>query len=184
MQRASNNVNLRRRKSIRTAIVFLVLFTGIQGLVYGQNPPPADEELNVSDLLKLPGTVIGEGRNLKAVGLLKVARYRVEQVRLPKTMNVEVGGKKVDTDEAFRVTIVGGPFPVRALPPVVWIDDVAVGYGVESEDLTEITVVTFDRAALREGARIFLSYGNKESKEGRVQLPESLLLDGPKGGQQ
>jgi hypothetical protein len=131
----------------------------------------------------LPGTIIGEGRNLKAVGKFKVARYRIEHLTLPKTMNVEVGGKKVETGEAFRVIIVGGPFPVRALPPVVWIDDEAVGYGVESEDLTEITVVLFDRAALREGARMFLSYGDKENKENRTELPEKLTLGGPKGGQ-
>jgi hypothetical protein len=71
---------------------------------------------------------------------------------------------------------------VRALPPVIWIDDTAVGYGVENEDLNTITVVTFDPSLLREGATIFLSYGDKEDKTDRVAVPEKLKLDGPKGG--
>ncbi|HVF57336.1 MAG TPA: hypothetical protein VM934_14370 [Pyrinomonadaceae bacterium] len=184
MDRAINPCSLYRRKSIRTTIIFLLLFTGSQAIAFSQDTPPQDQEITVSDVLKLPGTVIGEGQNLKAVGKFKVARYRVEHVMLPRTTTAEVGGKKVETGEAFRLTIVGGPFPVRAMPPVVWIDDVAVGFGAENEDLTEITVVTFDRAALREGANIYLSYGDKENKADRARLPEKLTLGGPKGGQQ
>jgi hypothetical protein len=74
------------------------------------------------------------------------------------------------------LTIFGGPFQVHALPPVVWLDDIALGYGVESEDLDAITAVTFDASLLREGASIYLSYGQKEEKEGRVALPEKLKL--------
>jgi hypothetical protein len=70
---------------------------------------------------------------------------------------------------------------VRALPAVIWVDDVAVGFGVEGEDLTEITAVTFDESLLRDGATLYLSYGDKENKEGRTALPEKLKLDA-KGG--
>jgi hypothetical protein len=85
---------------------------------------------------------------------------------------------------AFRVTVTGGPFPIRALPAVVWIGDAAVGYGVESEDLDAITAVTFDESLLRDGATVYLSYGDKENKSERSALPEKLDLGAGKGGNQ
>ena len=134
------------------------------------------------DILSLPGTVLGEGANANAVGPFKARTFRVEEVSLPRPVRAEVAGRDTEVTKAYRLTIIGGPFPVRALPAVVWVDDVAVGYGVESEDLTEITAVTFDASVLREGASLYLSYGSKEDKEDRTRLPERLTLDGPKGG--
>lgn len=137
----------------------------------------------MTDLLELPGTVIGEGRNTRPVGPHKAATFRVEHLTLPRPMVAEVGGRRTETAEAFRLSIVGGPFPVRALPPVVWVDDVAIGYGVENEELTAITVITFDRSLLREGASIYLSYGDRENRKERVALPEKLTLTGRRGGE-
>ena len=142
--------------------------------------PSQSQEINISDLLKLPGRVLGKGSNTKPVGKHQITTYRIEEVTLPHPMEVEIGGKRTQLTRALRVTIIGGPFAVRALPPVIWIDDVAVGYGVENEDLTEITTVTFDPALLREGATLYLSYGDKKIKEDRVELPEKLKLDGAK----
>jgi hypothetical protein len=138
----------------------------------------------MSDLLKLPGKVIAESNAAAPAGRLKVKNYRVEELTLPAPATVEVGGKRVKVARAFRVTVTGGPFPVRALPAVVWIDDVAVGYGVESEDLDAITAVTFDASLLNEGATLYVSYGDKESKEDRTALPERLKLNAKKGGDQ
>jgi hypothetical protein len=137
----------------------------------------------MSDLLKLPGKVIAESNApAAAAGRLKVKNYRVEELTLPAAVEVEVGGRRVEVSRAFRVTVTGGPFPVRAMPAVVWIDDVAVGYGVESEDLDAITAVTFDASLLREGATLYVSYGDKEKKEDRTPLPERLKLGANKGG--
>lgn len=183
----AKNINFYRWRNVRLAFGLLLVVLGGQTFASAQeNPAPTSrQELTVSDLLKFPGVVIGEGSNTKAVGAHKVAKFRVEQVALPQTTEVEIGDRKVEVDHAFRLTIVGGPFPVRALPPVVWVDDVAVGFGVENEDLTEITVVTFDRALLKEGARLYLSYGDKENKKDRTELPEKLTLTGgAKGGRQ
>ncbi len=77
--------------------------------------------------------------------------YRVEELSLPRAMKVELRGQKVEVDKAWRVTVTGGPFEVRTSPAVIWIDDDILGYGAESEELTEISVITFDRALLREG---------------------------------
>jgi hypothetical protein len=156
---------------------------GSISLAQSQNPStsPEDQELSFSDLLKLPGKVVGEGTNTRATGKFKVVTYRLEEVALPRAMEVKIHKQNVQVNKAFRLTVTGGPFPVRALPPVIWIDDTAIGYGVESEDLDAITALTFDSSLVREGATIYLSYGDKENKEDRVALPEKLQLKDAKG---
>ena len=130
----------------------------------------------MADLMKLQGRLLSEGRNNQPTGPLKLTKYRVEELSLPQSINVELRGRAVEVDKAWRVTIIGGPFQVRALPPVIWIDDFPLGYGAENEQLSEISIITFDRSLLREGAAISLSYG--ESKNARMELPEKLTLIG------
>ncbi|HEY9284313.1 MAG TPA: hypothetical protein VIP46_12735 [Pyrinomonadaceae bacterium] len=174
-------------KSIPLTASFLFLLCACAPPAFAQDAPAAadspqaNQELTVTDILRLPGRVIGEGRNTRAVGHHKVKSYRVEEVTLPRMTEVRIKGETRSVGRAFRVTVKGGPFPVRAMPPVVWVDDVAVGYGVENEELTEITAVTFDDSLLVEGATLYLSYGDKENKEDRTALPEKLTLGGPKG---
>lgn len=175
----------RRMLSILTAASLLLIIIGSASVASAQTSAAAsqtEQELTVSDLLELPGKILGEGVNTKATGKYKAASYRVEEIALPRMMEVEIRGQKMQASRAFRLNVTGGPFPVRALPPVVWIDDTPVGYGVENEDLNTITVITFDSALLSEGATIYLSYGDKKDKSDRIALPEKLKLDGPKGG--
>lgn len=174
------------RKGLWLALGLMLVLVGSTSLALGQEASASqvNQELNMTDLLKLPGKVLGEGRNTKVTGKFKVARYRVEEVTLPQAVEKEIRGEKRLVGKAFRVTVVGGPFPVRAMPPVVWIGDVAVGYGVENEDLNEITAITYDPDLLLDGATLYLSYGDKKNKEDRVEVPEKLKLAGPKGGVQ
>ncbi|HVG28402.1 MAG TPA: hypothetical protein VM864_01645 [Pyrinomonadaceae bacterium] len=171
-----NAQGLRRGAARLLAVACLLL--SVAGAAFGQDAqtPAPEQEFTVTDLLKLPGKVVGRGTNTTPKGLLKLRSYRVEEVALPRITNAEVGGQRVAVTKAFRVTVTGGPFAVRALPPVVWLDDVALGYGVESEDLDAITVVTFDEAAIKDGATVYLSYGDKENKKERTALPEKLKL--------
>jgi hypothetical protein len=164
----------------------LLLLIGGASLATAQNgsQTAANQELKMSDLLKLPGKVIAEGANTRPTGKFRVARYRIEEVALPSAAEVKIKEQTVSVNKAYRVTITGGPFEVRAMPAVVWIGDIAIGYGVENEDLTEITAVTFDQSVLVEGASLFLSYGDKKNKEDRAELPEKLKLGGDKGGRQ
>ena len=118
----------------------------------------------------------------RATGQHKVKSYRVEEVTLPRMTEVEIKGERRAVGRAFRLIVTGGPFPVRAMPAVIWVGDTAVGYGVESEELTEITAVTYDESVLVEGATLYLSYGDKTNKEDRTAVPEKLTLGGPKGG--
>lgn len=177
---------LHRMSSILTAAGFLLLVIGGASVASAQTAAASqtEQELSVSDLLKLPGKILGEGVNIKTTGKYKVANYRVEEIALPRMMEVEIRGQKMQASRAFRFHVTGGPFPVRAMPPVIWIDDEPIGYGIENEDLNTITVVTFDPTLLREGATLYLSYGDKADKADRVALPEKLKLDGPKGGKQ
>jgi hypothetical protein len=165
---------------VMTGLLLLVLTCGPQARAQAASDDA--QEPSMTDLLKLPGRIVGESAATRAAGKLKVKNYRVEELTLPAPARVEVAGKRVEVTRAYRLTVTGGPFPVRALPPVVWIDDVAVGYGVESEDLDAITAVTFDESLIREGATIYVSYGDKENKSDRTALPEKLTLGGPKGG--
>lgn len=170
---------------LATLSLLLLVLAGTQQARAQAAPAPDDaREPKMSDLLKMTGKVIAESDAPAAAGRLKVKNYRVEELTLPAPVEVEVGDKRVKVSRAFRVTVTGGPFPVRALPAVVWIDDVAVGYGVESEDLDAITAVTFDASLLREGATLYVSYGDKEKKEDRTALPEKLKLGTKKGGNQ
>jgi hypothetical protein len=172
----------RHRKGILVtlALLMLVLTGALQARA--QDAPDDTQEPKMSDLLKMSGKVIAESDAPAPAGRLKVKNYRVEELTLPAPARVEVRGKRVEVTRAFRVTVTGGPFPVRALPAVVWIDDEAVGFGVESEDLDAITAVTFDESLVRDGATLYVSYGDKEKKEGRTALPEKLKLGATKGG--
>lgn len=169
---------------VTLTLLMLVLTGALQARAQDAAAPDDTHEPKMSDLLKMPGKVIAESNAAAPAGRLKVKNYRVEELTLPAPVSVEVGGKRVEVSRAFRVTVTGGPFPVRALPAVVWIDDEAVGYGVESEDLDAITAVTFDGSLLREGATVSVSYGDKENKEGRTALPEKLKLGATKGDKQ
>jgi hypothetical protein len=171
-------------RSVLMAAGLLLILIGSTSFAAAQKAgaSPNDQEFTMTELLKLPGKIVGEGTNTKAVGKYKVASYRVEEITLPRTIEVEIRGQKMQATHAFRLTLTGGPFAVRALPPVIWIDDTPIGYGVESEDLDAITAITFDPTLLNEGATLYLSYGDKEDKTARVALPEKLKLAGPKGG--
>ena len=176
----------RRLTQLLVACALITLFIATASQALAQDPPaaPKAQEMSMSDILQAPGTVIAQSHGTKAAGLFKVKNYRVEEVALPHAQDVKIGERRVEVSRAFRVTVEGGPFPVRALPAVIWIDDVAVGYGIESEDLMSITAITYDASLLREGATVYLSYGDKEKKEDRTALPEKLKLNTPEGGKQ
>jgi hypothetical protein len=162
-------------KTCLVAASLLLMVLAISQVFAQQNRiSSAARETSMADLMKLQGRLLGEGRNSLPVGPLKLTRYRVEELSLPQSVKMELRGKTVEVNKAWRVTIVGGPFQVRALPPVIWLNDVPLGYGIENESLSEISVITFDRSLLREGAAVSLSYG--ENKDARTELPERLTL--------
>ena len=161
---------INRRVAIAIVALPLLLASGISTLSQRNNNP--DKQPPVRELLQLPGKLISETKAARPSSDLKLTGYRVEEVRLPRNLTVEVRGQQVVADKAWRVTVQGGPFPVRALPAVVWIDDEIVGNGIENETLTQVTAITFDSSLIREGGVVSVSYG--EDKEMRRKLPQGI----------
>ena len=161
-----------RRVAITIVALPLLLASAISTLSQRDNNPVPDKQTPMRELLQLPGRVISETKAARPSSDLKLTGYRVEEVRLPRNLNVEVRGQQVAVDKAWRVTVQGGPFPVRAIPAVVWIDDEIVGNGIENETLSQITAITFDSSLVREGGVVSVSYG--EDKETRRKLPQGI----------
>lgn len=158
-------------RTVAIAMVLLPVLLAAGSVALAQRN---NKELPLRELVKLPGKLLSEAKTAKQSGDLKLTGYRVEEVQLPRNINAEVRGQQVVVNRAWRVTITGGPFPVRAMPAVIWIDDQIVGYGIENETLSQITAITVDDSLLREGGVVSLSYG--ENKEARVQLPQRIQL--------
>ena len=141
----------------------------------------ANKELPLKELLSLPGRLLSEAKAERPSSDLKLTGYRIEELQLPRSLNVEVRGQRVAVDRAWRITVQGGPFPVRALPAVVWIDDQIAGNGVENESLSQITAITFDGSLIRPGSVVSISYG--EDKEDRRRLSQGIQLRREGGNQ-
>jgi hypothetical protein len=163
---------INRRVAITIVVLPLLLATGVSTLSQRSNKPAIDKGPPMRELLQLPGRLISETNTTRPSSDLRLTGYRVEEVRLPRNLTVEVRGQKVVVDKAWRVSVQGGPFPVRALPAVIWIDDQIVGNGIENETLSQITAITFDSSLIREGGVVSVSYG--EDKETRRKLPQGL----------
>jgi len=139
-----------------------------------QEPKPTvvEGELTLAQVHKLSGTQLSQATNERPAGELQLRGYILEALQLPKPVTTEIEGVRSVTSRAWRLTVKGGPFPVRAMPAIVWLDDVAVGYGTESTDLKSLSVIIFNRNALREGATISVSYGVGD--DSRSELPDRL----------
>ena len=170
---------INRRVAIAMVALSLLLASGLS--VLSQRNPAANKELSLKQLLQLPGKVVSEAKSARPNGDLRLTGYRVEEVSLPQNVNVDIRGQQVAVDKAWRVTVQGGPFPVRALPAVIWIDDQIVGNGIENETLSQITAITFDGSLIREGGVVSISYG--EDKESRRKFPQALQLKQGGGNQ-
>ena len=168
---------LHRHLAIALLVLPLLFLSGPIG--FGQRKP--DRELPLRELLNIPGKLVSEAKSARPTDELKLTGYRVEEIKLPRQLNVELRGQQVAVDKAWRVTVQGGPFAVRALPAVIWIDEQIVGNGIENETLSQITAITFDSSLLREGGVVSLSYG--EDKETRVKIPQRLRLAREGGNQ-
>lgn len=166
---------LHRRLAITLLVLPLLFLIGPSG--FGQRK----SELPLRELLNIPGKLVSEAKSARPTDQLNLTGYRVEEIKLPRQLNVEVRGRQVAVDKAWRITVQGGPFPVRALPAVIWIDDEIAGYGIENETLSQITAITFDSSLLREGGVVSLSYG--EDKQTRVNLAQRLRLTREGGNQ-
>lgn len=143
----------------RFSLVACLLFLAMSG--YGQSV------LTLEDLMKMSGKSIGKGSNTNPVGAYAVKSYHVEELTL--TAPVLVDGQTVNATKAWRVSITGGPFPVRSQAAVISVGGTALRTAIENEQLSEIVAITFSDAMLTSGATITLSYG-----EETTEVPEKF----------
>lgn len=159
-------------RCLAITLVLLPLMCASGLVAVAQRNP--DKELPLKQILSLPGKLVSEAKSARPTTELRLTGYRVEELQLPSNLNVQLHGQQVVVDRAWRVTVNGGPFPVRAMPAVIWIDDQVVGIGVENETLSQITAITFDSSLIREGGVVSVSYG--EDKDARVRISQRLQL--------
>src|SRR5438876_6735206 len=134
-------------RSIRMTLVVL-LFSSVA--VYGQS------FLTLEDLINMPGKNIGKGSNTNPVGQFGVKSYHLEELTL--TAPVIVDGQTINAQKAWRISITGGPFPVRAQAATISVGGVDLRTAIENDDLSEVAAITFDDSMLVDGATITLSY--------------------------
>jgi hypothetical protein len=133
--------------------------------------PAAQASGPVFDPYSSPGTVLARGTNTQPSGSSQLLTYVLEEVTIPA--GVQIGGRAAGPT-VVRLTVLGGPFTVGAISPVLWIDDTRLQSVRTSPDLLSLSVLVPDRAVLRNGAVISVSYG--VSPETRERLPEPLTL--------
>ena len=134
-------------RSVRITLVAL-LFSAVA--VYGQS------FLTLEDLINMPGKNVGKGSNTNPVGQFGVKSYHLEELTL--TAPVIVDGQTINAQKAWRISITGGPFPVRAQAATISVGGVDLRTAIESDDLSEVAAITFDDSMLVDGATITLSY--------------------------
>ena len=169
---------INRGVAISILVLPLLLTSGPSAFAQGNSNDVSNKEMR--ELFKRPGKLVSEAKSAPS-GDLKLTGYRVEEIQLPRNMTVEVQGRQAVVNRAWRVTVNGGPFPVRALPAVVWIDDQIVGNGVENETLSQVTAITFDSSLVREGGVVSISYG--ADKQTRQSVAQRLQLKREGGNQ-
>ena len=165
-----------RRRSNAPAVICLLLLTiGVVPAMQAQEPPLSAEDVQVRRKAQLHrrkgGKVIAEGKNEKAAEHVPVKRFTVEELQLDEPVEVEIEGKKTEVYQAFRITVFGGPFQMRAMALLLHIDDKPPLVGVESRDLNSVTFILYDRSLLREGATLTVGYG-----AGNIELTDKLRL--------
>ena len=164
-----------RNRPASIAMSFLSLLLASGSIVLSQqNATNSTKELSLREIVKLPGKLLNQTKTDGPTSDFKLTGYRIEEVALPRSVTIQAGDQSTVVNTAWRVTITGGPFPVRALPAVIWVDDQVAGYGIENETLSEITAITFDRSLIHDGAVISLSYG--EIKDDRIRFTQKLQL--------
>ena len=93
-----------RHPAITLLVLTLLFLSGTSN--FGQRNP--DRELPLRELLNVPGKLVSEAKSARPTNELKLTGYRVEEIKLPRQLNVELRGQQVAVDKAWRVTVQGG----------------------------------------------------------------------------
>ena len=153
----------RRWSNAAVVTCVLLLIIGAAPGMRAQESPTASQDTQIRRKAELhtreKGKVIAEGMNTNALEQVPVNRYTVEELKLDEPIEAEVGGKKTEVYQVYRITVFGGPFDVRAMPFVLKIDDKTTLNGVEAPKLDKVIFILYDRSLLRDGATFAVGYG-------------------------
>ena len=165
---------LRRSSNPAVVVCLLVLVSGAVPVVRAQEPPTTPQEIQVRRKAELhtrgKGKVIAEGKNKNASQQVPVERYTVEELKLDEPVEAEIGGRKTEVYQAYRITVFGGPFTIRALPLVLTIDDKTTLVGILSGKPDKATFILYDVSLLHDGATLAVGYDEL------VELTDKLSL--------
>jgi len=105
---------LRRSSNPAVVVCLLLLVSGAVPVLRAQEPPTTSQEIQVRRKAELhtrgKGKVIAEGKNKNASQQVPVERYTVEELKLDEPVEAEIGGKKTEVYQAYRISVFGGPF--------------------------------------------------------------------------
>jgi len=132
-------------------------------------PVPTPE--GTVDLYSLTGELIAEAVFAEPATRYEVRSYKIEELSLPHPMTFAIDGETANVTKAWRITIAGGPFPVRAQGYYIWVDDTSLPAKEAAEGLIGFII---QASTLRDGAKIGVSYG--DSIAFRQQFPGGLVL--------
>jgi hypothetical protein len=156
------------------AIAFILLSVWYTPLASAQQPVgnSPDAVVLTSELLfKSPAKLLFAGKNTIPTGKLKVNTYRLEEVRLPKPLEIDTGNGKEVVESVIRLSVTGEAFQPGTY--TIWIGDESLTDVMVSS--TELVTVVFDRSPLENGATISVSYETL-GDHSRTVLPESLYV--------
>ena len=172
---SENTLKTRRRWNNSGVVMCLLLLTiGNVPVVQAQEPPTTQQEIQVrrkSELhTRAKGKVIAEGKNKNASKHVPVEGFTVEELQLDDPVEAEIDGKKTEVYQAYRITVFGGPFDLRAMPLVLMIDDTRL-IGLQAPKLDKATFILYDRSLLRDGATLSVGFGGAE-----IELTDKLRI--------
>ena len=133
---------------------------------------PETQETSMSQTLLKPGKLITEGRNKTPLTSKRLLTYRLEEVTLPKPLELQIRGRQEIFNSALRLTItselIQGSY-------IIWVDDAALG----AAELAGkgIASLIYDRSILRNGAALAVSDHNGSdffSLPERLELPDDF----------
>lgn len=127
--------------------------------------PLLDEQVAMK-LRTMEGRLLSQGLGSWASGKGESIRYKLKEIALTEPREIEIHGRRVRVEFAYRLTLAGGE--VRSSPTVgtarvpalskfglIWLDDAALpAFSLDSE---EISTLIYDRSVLKDGARISVS---------------------------
>jgi hypothetical protein len=160
---SEKTLKIPRRSNNWTVVMCLFFMIGMAPAMRAQEPQNSKQDAQTRRKAELhtraKGTIIAAGKNTHASEHVPVTKFTVEELQLDEPIEAEIGGKKSDVYQAYRITLFGGPFNARAMPLILKIGDKATLIGVESPKLDKATFILFDRSLLLDGPTLTVGYG-------------------------